>query len=272
MIVQTAPAGEPQFVIKMTEHTAFAGAMARIFGNDTFEPVSPREEMLYVIDHHDQGWAEFDAAPLCDTETLIPYHLTSTPREITLATAVRSPDFNEAHHPYCGLISSMHIWGLYNGRYGFSDHVLLNDVPEDYRARFDKMLDGQLERQARLKAILAANPGTAGWIEDAPLFQGYKQLQLFDTLALYFNCAQAGERRPADFRHVPRTADEDVTVTVEPVGDETYRFSPFPWSQDGADLSFEGRYLSPSPDATEQELMSLMRDTTIEKQTVRFVA
>ncbi|MDH3235477.1 MAG: DUF3891 family protein [Alphaproteobacteria bacterium] len=272
MIVQSAPAGEPHFVIKMTEHTAFAGAMARIFGNDVFEPVSPREEMLYVIDHHDQGWAEFDAAPLCDTETLIPYHLTSTPREITLATAVRSPDFNEAHHPYCGLLSSMHIWGLYNGRYGFSDKVLLTDVPEEYRARFDAMLEGQLNRQNRLKATLAADPKTAGWIDEALLFQNYKQLQFFDTLALYFNCAHAGERRPADFLHVPKTADEDVTVTVEPVGDDAYRFSPFPWSQDGEEVSFEGRYVSPSRDTSEQELASLMRDTPTAWQTARFVA
>jgi len=272
MIVQSAPHDEPRFVIKMSEHTAFAGAMARAFGNDTFEPVSPRDEMLYVIDHHDQGWVEFDAAPLCDPETMVPYHLTSTPREITLATAVRSPDFNEAHHPFCGLLSSMHIWGLYNGRYGFSDKVLLNDVPADYRARFDTMLDAQLERQARLKATLAADPQTARWIEDAPLFQNYKQLQFFDTLALYFNCAHAGERRPADFLHVPQNANEDVTVTVHPIDDDTYRFSPFPWSQDGSVLSFEGRYVAPAPDATEGELLPMMSDRPIERQTVRFVA
>jgi hypothetical protein len=272
MIVQTAPTGEPQFVITMSEHTAFAGAMARAFGNDAFEPVSPREEMLYVIDHHDQGWAKFDAAPLCDPETMVPYHLTSTPREITLATAVRSPDFNEAHHPYCGLLSSMHIWGLYNGRYGFSDKVLLNDVPEDYRAQFDTMLDGQLARQARLKATLAADPDTAGWIDEAALFQNYKQLQFFDTLALYFNCAHADDRRPADFLHVPKSAEEDVTVSVEPLGDNAYRFAPFPWSEDGVVLSFEGRYVAPSPDATEEELSSVMSDTRTQMQTIRFMA
>ena len=35
--------------------TSFAGQLARLFGNDRFEPVEPREEMLYLIDHHDHG-------------------------------------------------------------------------------------------------------------------------------------------------------------------------------------------------------------------------
>ena len=55
MIVQTAPEGAPRFIITMAEHTSFAGQLARVFGNDRFEPVEPREEMLYLIDHHDHG-------------------------------------------------------------------------------------------------------------------------------------------------------------------------------------------------------------------------
>jgi len=270
MIVQTAPDGAPRFVIRMTEHTAFAGALARAFGNDAFEPVSPRDEMLYVIDHHDQGWVEFDDAPGYDSETQLPFHLIETPRETTLATAVRSPDFNEAHHPFCGLLSSMHIWGLYNGRYGYSDRVLLNDVPADYRAQFDDMLDGQLSRQARLKAALAKDRKTAAWIEDGPLFQNYKQLQFFDTLALYFNCAHEGGRSRADFLHVPKTAGKDVTVTVEPVEPGTYRFTPFPWSRDGIELAFEGRYLTPLPDDAPPP-NELMASVPVERQTLHFV-
>jgi Protein of unknown function (DUF3891) len=271
MIVQSAPPGEPRFVIKLAEHTAFAGALARAFGNDAFEPVRAREEMLYVIDHHDDGWAEFDDAPQCDPATGLPYHLTDTPRAIALATAMRSPELNEAHHPFCGLLSSMHIWGLYNGRYGYSDKVLVSDIPMAYRARFDAMLDGQLQRQARLKAQLAGDPATSEWVEDAALFQSYKQLQFFDTLALYFNCTHEGARCRADFRHVPQSAEEDVTVTAEPAGDGRYRFKPFPWARDGIEVSFEGRYVAPDRAATEVELSQALGRAKTETQTVRFV-
>jgi hypothetical protein len=273
LIVQSAPAGEPHFVITLSQHTAFAAAMARVFGNDAFEPPSPRAEMLYVIEHHDQGWAEFDERPQWDPETGLPYHLGETPRETALATAVRSPELNEAHHPYCGLLSSMHIWGLYMGRYGLSEGTrLLEGVPAEYRARFEAMLDGQLERQARLKAVLAADPATAGWIEERKLFQNYKQLQFFDTLTLYFQCTRATDRGPAEFLHVPKSAEEDVTVAVTPMDADTYRFSPFPWSEDGVEVSFEGRYFTPDPDATGAERYRTLRNAATETQTVRFVA
>lgn len=273
LIVQSAPAGEPHFVITLGQHTAFAAAMARVFGNDAFEPPSPRAEMLYVIEHHDQGWAEFDERPQWDPETGLPYHLGDTPRETALATAVRSPELNEAHHPYCGLIASMHIWGLYMGRYGLSEGTrLLEGVPADYRARFEAMLDGQLERQDRLKAELAASPQTAAWIEDATLFQNYKQLQFFDTLALYFQCAHAGAREPANFNHVPKSATKDVTVAVEPVDDDRYRFTPFPWSEDGAVVSFDGRYVTPQVEASDEVRTRTLHEAPTERQSVRFVA
>ena len=58
MMVQSAPEGEPHFVITMSEHTALAGQFARAFGNDRFEAVEPRNEMIYLVDHHDHGWVD----------------------------------------------------------------------------------------------------------------------------------------------------------------------------------------------------------------------
>lgn len=271
MIVQSAPPGEPAFVMTMRQHTAFAGALARAFGNDDFEPIAPRDEMLFVVDHHDEGWAGYDRAPRLDPDTRLPYHLIRTPREVTAETGVGSADFNEAHHPYCGLLSSMHIWGLYNGRYGYSDQVLISTVPEEFQPLFQTMLDGQLARQERLKATLADDPETAPWVEDGHLFQNYKQLQFFDTLALYFHCAHEGSRKPTDFLHVPTSADEDVTVTVEPLGDGIYRATPFPFAEDGVDLAFEGRPLTPLPDGDDRDLGAVLAAIRVERQVVRFV-
>jgi len=129
MMIQTAPDGAPRFAILMDEHTALAAQFARAFGNERFEPVQPRDLMLYVIEHHDKGWASYDAAPKTDPKTGLPYNLVDTPAEDITRTSAASPDFNEKKHPYCGLLSSMHSWGLYNGRYGLSDKVLINTIP-----------------------------------------------------------------------------------------------------------------------------------------------
>lgn len=246
MIVQSAPQGQPSFVITMDQHTAFAGALARVFGNDRFEAVEPRAEMLYVIDHHDAGWRSLDAKAPSNPETGLPYHLVQTPFAMIVETSAASPEFNSREHPFCGLLSSMHSWGLYNGRYGMSEMVLLDSLADENRARADAMLHGEEARQALLKERLAADPETASWVEEPRLFQSYKQLQFFDTLALYFNCSPAGERGEEQFTHVPLDAERDVTVRVEPVADDTYAFAPFPFARSGIELSFEGRYLSPS--------------------------
>ena len=152
MIIQTAPAGSPRLAIMMYEHTALSGQFARAFGNDEFEPLSPLDPMVYIISHHDAGWIEFDRDPVIDEKTGLPYNLIETPAEFITVTSKQSPDFNERQNPFCGLISSMHSWGLYNGRYGLSQHVLIKQFPEKERPIAERMLDGELARQKRLKA------------------------------------------------------------------------------------------------------------------------
>src|SRR5271166_3095508 len=152
MIIQTAPAGTPRLAIMMYEHTALCGQFARAFGNDAFEPLAPLELMVYIIAHHDAGWAAFDRDPVTDAKTGLPYNLIETPAEYITVTSRLSPDFNERQHPFCGLMSSMHSWGLYNGRYGLSNMVLIDKIPPHDRPLAQRMLDGELDRQKRLKA------------------------------------------------------------------------------------------------------------------------
>lgn len=257
MIVQSAPDSGPRLVITMVEHTALAGQAARAFGNDRFEPVSPADEMLYIIDNHDAGWTELDQNAPTDASTGLPYNLVETPFEKIIKTSSQSPDFNTKQHAYCGLLSSMHSWGLYNGRYGLSHHVLLNSLADANRADADRMLDGELERQSRLKTELARDPATAPWIEDGHLMQNYKQLQFFDTLALYFNCNHEGAREKQTFEHVPMDEHQDAMITLEPLGDSRYRLTPFPFAKDGIELSFTGRYASPDDNGKPVDLTAI---------------
>ncbi len=231
MMIQTAPEGAPRFAILMDEHTALAAQFARAFGNERFEHVQPREPMLYVIEHHDKGWASYDAAPETDARTGLPYNLVDTPAEDITRTSTASPDFNEKKHPYCGLLSSMHSWGLYNGRYGLSDKVLIDSIPAAERHLADRMLEAELRRQERLKAELAKDPEAKAWIEQGHVFQNYKQLQFFDTFALYFNRTHEEARSEASFAHVPMNATHDATIRIRPVGPATYAVSPYPFGE-----------------------------------------
>ncbi len=272
MIVQSAPPGEPHFVITMKDHTALAGTFARAFGNADFEPVQPAEIMYFLVENHDRGWDAWDEAPKLDPLTRLPYSLIRTPLDDLLKTNAGSPDFCELHHPYCGLLSSMHTMGLYNGRFGLSDHVALDHLVEDAKPAVKSMLAREAERQDRLKARLLSNPVTARWLEEAHLFQNYKQLQFFDTLALYFNLNHASERQIGQFPHVPQTAHRDVEIEITPAGDDCYRLSPWPFADDALEVSFRGRYLRPlAVDDNAANLGQVLNDAPEAEQVARLV-
>lgn len=244
MIVQTAPEGAPRFVIRMAEHTALSDKFAEAFGNGTFEPVTD-PAARFIIANHDAGWADLDNEYRIDPSTGYPYNLAETPFELIMGTSKGSPDFNESHDPFSGLLSSMHSWGLYNGRYGLSDIVLLDKVADQNVPEAEKMLAHEEARQVRLKDTLEAVPETRGKVAEDRLMQAYKQLQFFDTLALYFNRIHDAGRSEAVFPYVPMSATEDVDITLTPVGDGKYRMSPWPFGGESLTVAFEGRYMEP---------------------------
>ncbi|UCH26731.1 MAG: DUF3891 family protein [Trueperaceae bacterium] len=258
MIVQTAEPGNAHFVIRQSDHASCAGQLAAAFGNDRFVPLYPRELMEFVTRHHDEGWDEVDAAALQDPNTGLPYHLTETPTDALLATGSRSPDFNERHHPFCGLLSSLHTCGIYQGRFGIIAGPLPMYSPEKRRA-VETLISREQARQVRLKAILAGRRETAVWVEDVFLFYNYKRLQFFDLLALYFHKHHAAERSRTEFRHVPVRPGEEVTITVEPIDEAHYRLTPYPFAVPQLDIGTRGWFLHPQIVGT--DLVELLEHT-----------
>ena len=260
MMIQNAPEGEKRFISTMVEHLDLCEQFGRAFGNDTFERPEPFEEVIYTVGHHDRGWDDADAAPVLHAESGYPCGLGTGPVPGVLDTSKRSPDFNEARHAYCGLLSSLHSWGLYNDRYGFSEFRVLGGgksvpIPPNDEGYVTGLLDGEIARQDRLKAVLAADPGTAGWIEEKALTRSYKFLQFMDTLALYFNLRHAGDRSKETFVHVPMSVDADAEITITPLGGDRYSVTPFPFAGGALEVRCQGRYFEAVSDA-EMDLAS----------------
>jgi hypothetical protein len=278
MISQTAPEGEPHFVLTMAEHTEMCGQMARAFGNEGFEPPSPFDEVVYMVENHDRGWDPYDSNPGLDPATGVPYIMARTPTPDAVKTNRGSPDFNETHHPYCGLLSSMHSWGLYNGRYGFSRFVPRTQattsisVVDLHRPLIDAMLTYEEARQARLKARLATDEATRDWVEEHHLFQNYKQLQFFDTMSLYFHLRHAGERGTETYVHVPRNAYTDTDITLKKINERVYSLDPFPFAPDRLTIACRGRYVMPfSPDFPPERVGAALRELPADRQTYELV-
>jgi hypothetical protein len=252
MIVQTAAPGRPHFIIRQTDHARMSGQLAAAFGNARFAPLEPREAMVFIVAHHDEGWEAIDAKPGRDPKTGLPWHLTQTPMAALIASGARSPEFNARFHPVAGLISSMHTWGLWNGRYGLSDRIIINNVPAEVKPAAMTMLDGELARQVQLKARISADPREAHLALEAWAFHNYKLLQFFDTLALYFHLTHPEARTEASFLNVPQGVNDDVTVTVRP-RDGAYVVSPWPFAGDELIVSTPGCWMTPLPEGSDIE-------------------
>lgn len=261
MIVQSAPTNAPHFVIVQTDHARASAEFARQFGNDQFATPRPHDLLVHVVAHHDEGWAALDARWLQDPATGLPYNLVKTPLAELVRTGQGSPDVNEAHHPFCGIISSMHTYGLYHGRYGLSDFIFVKVLPGDLLPYVTAMLDGELARQARLKELIAAE-----WAGDAFLFYHYKLLQFCDTLALYFHTTHADARGEARFLNVPRAPGDDVTLTIRPISATHYALDPWPFAADTLTFTTHGRLMTPQP--TAPNLTTIAAATPLTTETV----
>jgi hypothetical protein len=162
--------------------------------------------------------------------------------------------------------------GLYNGRYGLSKLVLLDKIAAKDRPLADRMLNGELERQKRLKADVLQDGTVADRLDDRKLFQNYKQLQFIDTLALYFNRLHPTERGEQQFENVPMSSQQDVTVSIRPQDANLYALSPFPFASSGAEYGFGGRRVEPGQDKSSDGWATALQRTPTEWECFRLVA
>ena len=270
MIVQSRNEGKPDLVIEQADHARTSGQLAEVFGNDVFAAPVPHELLTYIVAHHDEGWESIDALREQSPDTGLPHHLTQTPLPYLVKTSKASPDFNEAHHAFCGLLSSMHTYGLFNGRYGLSDFIFIDKIAPENKQAVTDMLNAELERQARLKDQLSANAETVAWVEEAALMNNYKLLQFFDTLSLYFHMTHTEGRGESKFLNVPDSKGKDLTLEIKPTGDGAYALAPFPFKGDAIEVSVEGRYLTAQPQGT--DFKPIFDSTPKEKQAYKIVA
>ena len=252
MMIQTAPPGEPHFLCSMRAHNALCGQFVRAFGNDDFERCEPHEQMVYVVSHHDYGWDEFEprtGARRALGPSLRDRHRAGAGRHRYRKNA--RPTSTRPAISIAGCCRRCIPGGLYHGRYGFSEFRVrpggstsIPVGPGD-REEVDRMLGGEIARQQRIREALAANPETAPLVEEAHIVQNYKQLQFFDTLALYFNLRHETEREVETYTCVPRGAATDAEVTLTPKGGGVYALDPFPFAGDRLEAVCGGRYLAP---------------------------
>ena len=103
------------------------------------------------------------------------------------------------------------------------------------------MLAGELDRQARLKNDLGADPESCALARGETRVPELQAAAVLRPARALFQSHASRRRGEQTFAHVPLNADEDVTVTIRPHGEGVYALSPYPFAADEAEFAFAGR-------------------------------
>ncbi|MBI4505413.1 MAG: DUF3891 family protein [Chloroflexi bacterium] len=226
-------------IVLQTDHGRQCAAFVRHWGDGSCDAPAPREPLLLAAAEHDNGWAEWEAAPPLDPATGQPWQFTELPSDQHIALYRRGIARSAAQDPYGGLLVSMHGVGLYNDRYGTWPRPVTRDLSADQQALVAAYVAEQQALQARLRAAAARDARHAPFASDAAVWHNYKLLQLWDRLSLQFcwrGCT-SGTIAPAPLR----AGAPDVALVCEGDGEATLRLSPYPFDRSPLPLPVTAR-------------------------------
>ena len=157
--------------VTQPDHARLAGELVRLWRTDGLPDHPRRDELLFAVREHDNGWREADAAPRVDAPTGRPADFLAFPPAERREVWRRSTARYAATHPYAALLITEHALALLADREGGAEGT----------AFLAALADRRLELQ------LATRVGAEELAAD------YRFLQLADGIAL---AACAGWREP----------------------------------------------------------------------------
>lgn len=243
MIVQ--PHDGQLLLIRQTDHAALAGLFAEHWGNADFARPSPHDSLIAAAVHHDDGWLLWEAAPRIDPATCRPYQFTSMPIAEHVAFYRAGIDRVLALAPYAGLLTVMHLAGLYQMRFGSDRSMQPKSLSSEEEQVQRQFLDELRQQQESLRQELPEHGVPSSWMEKRRLWTNYKLLQVYDRLSLYFCMAPP---HSATLEPVPLDYQSGETqLTLTPLTERTVAIAPYPF--DRSPLSFAVRaVLAPDRD------------------------
>lgn len=198
--------GDRWQVVLQTDHADLSGAIARAWAQRTERSPS----LTTAAERHDDGWAVWEQAPMCDAETGKPLNFLDVGVLAHLAFYRAGIAAIGEQDPYAGLLVSMHGAGIYRGRYGSQPDLKLT-FAEGARDQVDAFV---AEQESSFTTRDAATGVTA---EERK--HDYDLLQIYDRASLLF-CTNDTLAPPAT---------EFSGYRFEPQGPATVRVSPFPF-------------------------------------------
>jgi hypothetical protein len=212
-------AGDAWQIVLQTDHADLSGQLAAAWGGTGFVRPEPFESFVRAASRHDDGWAVWEHRPRLNADG-VPQSFFEVPASVHLAFYRAAVEVVCDEDPYAGLLVSMHMSGLYRGRYGVMPTPGMH-LSDEHRAAADAFAAQEEERQVALTDRVEA--------DEALLWSNYALLQVVDVVSLYLGLANVEVGTEGGVEGVP-TADGDTTrIAIAPLGPWRVRFDPYPF-------------------------------------------
>jgi hypothetical protein len=237
MIIQDQ--GTQLAVIRQTDHAILAGFFAREWGNELFTRPEPFASFRLAAAEHDNGWSDWELKPQVDYATFAPYSFMSIPTAEHIDIYKRGVDRIVQADRYAGLLTAMHVAGLYDRARatmpGFSAKYV-KTAETQIVAEFIQRLRLQ---QLRLKVDLRADSERRLFVEEKALQTNLQRMDALDRLSLYFCLAPLAD---AVIDGVPQNEEgSEVDWEIRPQSGQAVTLSPYPFRRDPLDISILAR-------------------------------
>ncbi len=274
--------GKSWLLISQLEHARIAGEIAEVWHADAFASPASREELIAVGYHHDDGWADWEAAPGVDSETGRPRTFTEMPLAESLMIWRVSIERCEQIGPLAAATVASHfsfllrhadLWDQRPASLG--GEAVAPDVVEaaEWLDEFDA------RREAWLAAWKRQDPTCH---TDAAAEDALTLLQLWDRMSLWLCCSDASEPYEMETPNEPVTmvphgsqpatgggaGSDPASVNVTPVG--LVSVKPWPLTVDSLSLSATGREVPVARYSTAAELDDALRQASAEPVELRW--
>ena len=154
-------------MITQPDHARFAAELLSLWRTDGLPDHPRREQLLFAVKEHDNGWREADAAPWVDPATQKPYDFTSYPDSERLEIWHRGILRFADQRPYSALLIAEHA------------EVIHQPLSADWQSLFDQidpLRQEWLDRAAADRAEIKAD---------------YRHLETADGISLAFCTGRA---------------------------------------------------------------------------------
>jgi hypothetical protein len=208
-------------MITQNDHAQLSGLFAAHWGNDEFEKPRPYGSLVRAAMFHDRGWIRYETGPQLNPDSGKTPNYREVPTDRGQLEAFEwAGDWLSAIDTYAGLLIAKHRTGLWQGRYG----VIKRPVAIQ-RGNLSPEIEAFIARSE------AKQKSAAKKFKGDELAINYKLLQIWDMMSLYICSTEL--LKPDRIEPVPvsYTGQEDVALTLVPLGMHTIALNPYPFDQ-----------------------------------------